>query len=237
MRRIMLMVCRSIFFVPYYFCRLVHYGKEKNKNYDEAFDVCRAIVKKAIKTGRIKVNVIGRENLPEKSGYLITPNHQGMFDILLCVEGSNQPFCFISKKEVENVFLIKHVLAALDGYSMDRSDLRQSMRIMKNVENDLRGGRNFVIFPEGTRSRDGNNTLEFKGGTFKAAMKAKAPIIPCALVNSFQPFDEKSIRPIEVAIIFLEPIYAEEYDGMTTVEIATEVRGRIQARINEYLNL
>ncbi len=236
MRRIILMVCRSIFFVPYYFCKLIHYGKEKNKNFEEAFDVCRIIVKKAIKTGRIKVTVLGRENLPEKRGYLITPNHQGMFDILLCVEGCTQSFSFISKKEVENVFLIKQVLAALDGYSMDRSDLRQSMRIMKSVENDLRGGRNFVIFPEGTRSHDGNNTLEFKGGTYKAAMKAKVPIVPCALVNSFQAFDEKSIRPIEVSIIFLRPMYPEEYDGMTTVEIANEVRGRIQTRINEYLN-
>ena len=57
---------------------------------------------------------------------------------------------------------------------------------------EVKKGRNFIIFPEGTRSRQGNHTLEFKGGSFKAAMKAKCPIVPCALIDSFIPFDENS---------------------------------------------
>lgn len=237
MYRIIMMVFRSIFHAIYYLCLLEYYGKEKNKNYDAAYQVCRRLVKRAIKTGRVKVNVIGTEKLPEQDGFLITPNHQGLFDILVCVEGFNRPFNIVSKKELEKVLLIKQVLKAFDGLSIDRDDLRQSMTIMKQVGEQLEAGRNFVIFPEGTRSKDGNNLLEFKGGTFKMAMKVKAPIVPCCMIDSYKAFDDKSIKQIAVTVIYLEPLYYEEYKEMTTMEIAKEVQYRIQTRINNYLNI
>ena len=91
-----------------------------------------------------------------------------------------------------------------------------------------------MIFAEGTRSRQGNKLLEFKGGSFKSATKAKCPIVPCALIDSFKPFDEKSIRPVTVKLIYMPPIYYEEYKDMKTVEIAQEVRRRIERTITEY---
>ncbi len=236
MWRIILMVVRSIFKVPYYYYKLRYYAKEKNCNYPEAFTICRKIVKQAVKKGRITLEVVGQEHLPEKDGYLVTPNHQGMFDILVCVEGATSPFSFVAKQEVANVPVLKEVIAGLGGYTIDREDLRQSMRIMKEIERRLGEGTNFVIFPEGTRSRDGNQLLEFKGGTYKPAMKAKAPIVPCGLIDSYKAFDDKSIKPITVTIMYLEPIYYEEYQGMTTVELAAMVKERIQAAINNYQN-
>lgn len=71
---------------------------------------------------------------------------------------------------------------------------------------------------------DGNKLLEFKGGSFKAATKAKCPIIPIALIDSFKPFDTNSIAPVTVQVHFLEPIYYEEYQNMKTTEIAKEVK-------------
>ncbi|MFI3202507.1 MAG: lysophospholipid acyltransferase family protein [Eubacteriales bacterium] len=237
MYRIILMVLRSLFHVIYYLGWLEYYGKDKNKNYKEAYKVCRRLVKRAIKTGRIKVNVIGADNLPKEDGFLVTPNHQGLFDILVCVEGCDRPFNIVSKKEVENVILIKQVLKAFDGFSMDRNNLRQSMTIMKQVEEQLEAGRNFVIFPEGTRSKNGNNLLEFKGGTFKTAVKAKVPIVPCCMIDSYKAFDNKSIKRITVTVVYLEPLYYEEYKNMSTIEIAQEVQTRIQTRINNYTNI
>ena len=93
-------------------------------------------------------------------------------------------------------------------------------------------GRNYLIFPEGTRSKDGNNVGEFKGGSFKPAVKTKCPIVPIALIDSFKPFDTNSIQPVEVQVHFLEPLYYEEYKDMKTTEIAEEVRRRIVEVIN-----
>ena len=75
---------------------------------------------------------------------------------------------------------------------------------------------------------------EFKAGSFKAAQKAKCPIVPCALINCFIPFDENSIRPVTVKLIYLKPMYYEEYQSMKTVEIAEDVKRRIEAAIAEY---
>ena len=80
----------------------------------------------------------------------------------------------------------------------------------------------------------GNKLLEFKGGSFKAATKAKCPIIPIALIDSFKPFDTNSIVPVTVQVHFLEPIYYEEYQNMKTTEIAKEVKRRIEETISEY---
>ena len=75
---------------------------------------------------------------------------------------------------------------------------------------------------------------EFKPGSFKAAQKAKCPIVPCALINCFIPFDVQSIRRVTVKLIYLKPMYYEEYKDMKTVEIAAEVKRRIVEAIAEY---
>ena len=84
-------------------------------------------------------------------------------------------------------------------------------------------------------SSDLNHTLEFKGGTFKSAVKAKCPIVPCALIDSFIPFDEKSIRPVTVHLYYLKPLYYEEYQNKKTTEIAEEVKRRIDEQIEAHL--
>jgi 1-acyl-sn-glycerol-3-phosphate acyltransferase len=117
---------------------------------------------------------------------------------------------------------------------MDREDIRQSMQVILNVTKEVKSGRNYLIFPEGTRSKMGNKLLEFKGGSFKAATKAKCPIVPVALLDSYQAFDTSSIKKITVQVHYLTPILYEEYKDMNTVEIAAEVKRRIEETIREY---
>ena len=74
-----------------------------------------------------------------------------------------------------------------------------------------------------------------KGGSFKAATKAKCPIIPVALVDSFKPFDTHSIRQAVVQVHFLKPMLYEDYKDMKTVEIAAAVEQQIQETINKNL--
>ena len=93
-----------------------------------------------------------------------------------------------------------------------------------------------MIFAEGTRSKNGNHIGEFKGGSFKSATKAKCPIIPVALIDSFKPFDTKSLKQVTVQVHFLEPLYYEDYKEMKTVEIANLVHDRIQNTIDQYCN-
>ena len=137
------------------------------------------------------------------------------------------------KKEVANVPFIKQVASCIGAYALDREDVRQGLQVIVNVTKDVKNGKIFAIFPEGTRSKDGNNVHEFKGGSFKAATKAKCPIVPVALVDSFKPFDTNSLESVTVQVHFMEPMYYEEYKDMKTTEIAEIVRNRIQEKINE----
>ena len=81
--------------------------------------------------------------------------------------------------------------------------------------------------------RQGNQVQAFKGGSFKAATRARCPIIPVALINCFVPFDSKTTEHVNVQVHFLEPLLYEEYKDMKTTEIAAIVRERIQHTINE----
>lgn len=232
--RIALMVLRLILKVPYYFFKIWRCGVSNKISYEESYELIKMITKKANHAGRVTIEVHGLENIPEKDGFIFFPNHQGMFDVLVFLDSCPRPFSFVAKKEASNIILLKQVIKALGAYAMDREDVRQSMKVINAVTEDVKNGKNFLIFPEGTRSREENKLLEFKGGSFKSATKAKCPIVPCALIDSFKPFDENNIRPVTVKIIYMKPIYYEEYKDMKTVDIAEEVKRRIEETIAQY---
>lgn len=232
--RIALMVLRLFFKVPYYFYRIWYCGINKNVSYEKSFELCKHVTKKANAAGRVTIKVIGVENIPKENGFVLYPNHQGLFDVLVFLESCPMPFAFVIKKEASKIILLKQVIAAIGSEVIDRDDLRQSMQIINKTSEEVKKGRNFLIFAEGTRSKNGNEILDFKGGSFKIAVKAKCPIVPCALIDSFIPFDKNSMKPVTVALIYLPPIYYNEYRDMKTNEIAQEVKTRIQNAINKY---
>lgn len=181
------------------------------------------------------IEVHGRENLPAADGFIMFPNHQGLFDVLAVIEGCPHPFGVVIKKEAAGILLVKQVVKLLRGLSIDRKDTRSSLKLINQMTEEVRQGRNYLIFPEGTRSRKGNELLEFKAGTFKSAVNARCPIVPVALVNSFRPFDIHSIKDETVQVHFLEPIGYDQYIGMKTTEIAHLVHDRIQEEINKFI--
>ena len=161
------------------------------------------------------------------------PNHQGLYDVLAIVEACPTPFSVVAKKEIKDIQFLKQVIACMKGYLLDREDVRQAMTIIANVSEEVKKGRNYVIFAEGTRSKNGNEIQDFKGGSFKAATKAKCPIVPVALIDSFKPFDTNTVSPVTVQVHFLEPVNYDEYKDMKTKEIAMLVHNRIQKVIYE----
>ena len=234
MQRIIFIIFRMFFQVIWYFRKICWFSKEKNHDINGIHKLLQSACKTVIKKGRVKANVLGVENIPKEDGFVFYPNHQGMFDVLMVFASCPRPFAFVFKKELENIILLKQIIKATGSKTMDRSDLRQSVKVITEVTTEVKNGRNFLIFAEGTRSKQGNNLLEFKGGSFKAATNAKCPIVPCAFIDSYRPFDEKGIKPVEVTLIYLPPILYDEYKDMKASDIALEVKNRIQKAINNY---
>lgn len=232
MKRIIVMVLRNLLYVPYWAYQLLMYARENDRHTEQQrYDLIRKIVLHANKAGRVKIETAGEENIPKENGFIMYPNHQGLFDMLAIIEGCEKPLSVVMKKEVANVPFVKQVRKILRAQSMDREDVRQSMKVIVQVTKEVQEGRNYVIFAEGTRSRRGNNLLEFKGGSFKAATRAKCPIIPVALMDSYLPFDSGTIEPAVVKVHYLQPITYEEYKDKKTTEIAELVKTRIEEDI------
>ena len=235
MRRIILMVLYNLPFVPYWWWQLCHFAKHTDDIPEpEKYALLKKIVLHANKGGRVKIDVHGKEHIPTDQSFVFFPNHQGLFDVLAILEACDVPFSVVAKKEVKDVPFLKQVFAIMKAKIMDREDVRQSLQVSLDVTQEVKNGRNYLIFPEGTRSRRGNQVGDFKGGSFKCAVKAKAPIVPVALLNAFEPFDRNSIAPVTVQVHFLEPIPYEAYQSMKTTEIAEIVKTRIEETIAEY---
>ena len=228
MKRIILMVVRLLYIAPYWFIKLLYMAGSEKYSWKEKYDFLRMITFHANRAGRVTIDTHGIENLPEKDGYIMYPNHQGMFDALAIIEGNPHPFSIVMKKEVKDVFFLKQVFQMVGAIPIDREDICQSMQVILQVAKEVSEGRNFVIFPEGTRSRMGNKVQTFKGGSFKSAMRAKAPIVPATLIDSYVPFDRNTIRKTTVQVHYLKPMYYEEYKDMKSTEIAAEVQHRIE---------
>lgn len=240
MERIILMIIKRIFIAPYWLYLICKYGNTEKYSEEERYRVLSNIVKKVNRAGNVKIISEGKENLPKENGYVLFPNHQGLFDALVLLETNRQPITFVMKKEIENQWFIKKIIKLLQAQIIDRDDIRQSMGVINTMTKEVKEGRNYVIFAEGTRSKKGNELLDFKGGSFKSAVNAKCPIIPVAIMDSYKVFDSKSIKKVTVRMAYLKPIYPEEYNKMKTTEIACIVKERIgeyirstEAKLNE----
>lgn len=235
MRRIILMVIRNLLLVPIMWYKLCYYASHVDKyTEEEHYKMLKFIDHRANKGGNVDIEIHGLENLPKENGFMFFPNHQGLYDVLAIVDACPKPFSVVAKQEVAHIQFLKQVFACMKAYMLDRDDVRQAMKVIANVSKEVMDGRNYIIFAEGTRSKNGNEVQEFKGGSFKAATKAKCPIVPVALIDSFKPFDTNTISPVTVQVHFLEPLYYEDYKDMKTKEIAALVREKVERTIREY---
>jgi 1-acyl-sn-glycerol-3-phosphate acyltransferase len=234
MNRIVTMVLKNLFFVPYGYWKLCRYARHPEKYPEqETWNHIRNIMDRAVKSGNIDLTVTGVENIPSQGGFMMYGNHQGMFDVVALAATCPTPMGIVLKKELKDIPFLKQVIACTRSFPMDREDVRQSLTVIQNVTKEVQAGRNYIIFPEGTRSRKGNEMLEFHGGSFRCAVKAKCPIIPFVFIDSFRVLDENNSKPVRAQIHYLKPIPYEEFSGMKASEVAQLVKDRIQAVIDQ----
>jgi 1-acyl-sn-glycerol-3-phosphate acyltransferase len=125
-------------------------------------------------------DVIGMENIDPKQAYVIVLNHQSMVDILSIY---NLPLIFkwVSKKEVYRIPIVGQLLYAHGDIVINRASAKEAMRLVHTRGLEwLKKGASVSIFPEGTRSSDGE-IHNFKAGAFLLAKDAGVPILPIVL--------------------------------------------------------
>lgn len=184
-----------------------------------------------------KVKVIYENNCEEEiknikknnEAIILISNHQSNLDIPVLLGYLPINFSFIAKKEMESWPLIGWWMKALNCIFLDRKNVRQGMKDMKEAVKKLKDGYSYVIFPEGSRSEDGN-VGEFKKGSFKLATDSGVRIIPVTLVGTYDIQSKKSLKISpnkNVKIVVDKPI--------TLDKLSSEEQKNINLIVNEII--
>ena len=235
MNRIVTMVLKNLGMVPGAWFKLCNYANHTD-DYpeEEKYAHIQYILRCAVTGGNVDLQVTGQENIPAEGGFMLYANHQGMFDVLAIAATCDRPIGAVLKKELYDIPFLHQIALCTKSFAMDREDVRQSLKVTQAVLEEVKNGRNYLTFPEGTRSHN-NEMLEFHGGSFRCATKSGCPIVPIALVDCFKVLDQPGSKPVSVQVHYLKPIHQEEYAGMKPVEVAALVKARIQEKLDECL--
>lgn len=181
-----------------------------------------------------KIKVIGEENLPAGSVLFIS-NHQSNFDIPIFMSYINKPKAFIAKVETSKMPLVSSWMRLMKCVFMDRKDIRQSVEAINKGSEFLKQGYSMVIFPEGTRSENGEMG-EFKAGSFKLAIKSGVPVVPVVIRGSFDIMGKGSliIKPALVEIEILEPVEVSKLSKDEQKNLHTTVQESIKEVMSNY---
>lgn len=161
-----------------------------------------------------KVTTIGLENIPKDQAVLFVGNHRSYFDIHLLAIHAPGPISFLAKKEMLRYPLLSHWMKLIDCTFIDRSDIKQGLKvILKNIEL-LKEGVSVSVFPEGTRNKTEETLLPFHDGSFKMAEKSKCPIVVVTYNNTRNIFESHMprIEKQHVIMEFSKPFYISELD-------------------------
>ncbi len=202
----------------------------------QRYGVAREMVTKMNKSSGYLTIAEGKENLPKEGGYMMYPNHQGKYDVLGIISAHDKPCSFVMDRKRAHMALVAEFMMLVDGKELEIGNVRQNITIFREMaEEIITRDRKFILFPEGGYKENNRNIIErFKPGSFKAAMMAKCPIVPVALVDSYKVYNSPHKGPVTTYLYFLEPLYYDDYKGMRTPEIAALVEERIREKVQEH---
>ncbi len=169
----------------------------------------------------------GLEHIPAEGGVLIVCNHQSHFDPPLVGMACNRRLNYLARNTLFRFALFRWLIRSLDAIPIDRegmglAGLKESLRRLKR-------GEMVLIFPEGTRSRDGEIS-KFLPGFTALAVRSQAAILPVAIegAHAAWPRGRKLPRPGRIHVHFGCPILPEEIKGRDERELLAEVQRRVR---------
>ena len=200
--------------------------------WEERWGVAQKTLRALNRSFHMDIRVEGFENyenlVKDDKRALIVANHTSFLDPLILMSFINEPLLLVGKKEVEEMPFVGVAFKSIDGVFMDREDLKQSLKIILQCSSYLKEKKSSVlIFPEGTRNKDPENTLpaDYHAGTFKAATRVGAPVLPIAMWGNFRGLTTKpDYKSLPIHIVFGKPITQEEYKDLSSEELAEKVR-------------
>lgn len=182
-------------------------------------------------------SVEGWEALPEaiRSGrqpVVFMPNHGSLLDPPFVLTALPLHPVFIAKKEIRLIPLVGWAVACAGMIYIDRGSRERAVLSLKRAAQQVRAGKSVVIFPEGTRTRDGR-LLPFKKGGFHLAADAGVPIVPVAIRGAFEVLPKGSflLNPGRIRVAVGTPVPMSAHGDRDALVAA--VRTQLAALLGE----
>lgn len=178
----------------------------------------------------VAVEIGGLDKLQGPGPYIFAANHQSQFDIFAIQGHFPYDFRWLAKKELFEVPLFGRAMHQAGNISVDRAHSRQAIKSLDEAAQRISDGTSVIIFPEGTRSPDGN-LLPFKAGTMVLAIKARVPVVPVSITgtHAIMPKGKLLPRPGRVKIRIGDPIATSGYNLKQKHELAELLQGKVAA--------
>lgn len=176
--------------------------------------------------------VKGQEKIPLNEPVIYTPNHAGAFDIPAIILTTPVVPMFMAKKELLKLPIINKWMDVVDCVFVDRNNKDTARSSLQDAIDKVKTGRSLVIFPEGTRSKDGK-LGEFRGGAMKVAMETGATVVPVLIEGSRERLEATSnVTAGKVFVTFLDPIETKGLTKEDFLNMPAEIRGMLQAELD-----
>jgi 1-acyl-sn-glycerol-3-phosphate acyltransferase len=186
-----------------------------------------------LKLAGVRLRVVGRQNLDPAQNYLFMPNHQSNLDPSVTMLAIGRDVRFMAKASLFRIPVLGQAMLGGGFVPVDRDTRERAIAAVEAAARELRAGYDFLIFPEGTRSRDGS-LLPLKKGPFILAIKAQAPIVPVAVrgTATLWPKGSFKIRAGDVTVELLDPIPTVGLEPTDRHSIRDLVQERLGARVH-----
>ncbi len=183
----------------------------------------------------ISIEVTGSENYNPEQNYLVISNHAGMADIPLLLGTMNLDLRFLAKEELGRIPLFGRALRQAGYVMIKRGQNREALKSLYKAAEVLKSGKSIHIFPEGTRSQNGE-LLPFKRGAFLIAQKGGAPILPVTIIGSHLITPKKSLKinKGKIKIIIDKPILPAQFSSAD--ELMKACSNSVTTNFNRYRN-
>ncbi|WGI36439.1 lysophospholipid acyltransferase family protein [Mesomycoplasma lagogenitalium] len=194
---------------------------------------------KLLKLFNVEINVIGKEKIT-KGGVLVVANHVSNGDSFVLFNAlqaslenpkdTRRIATFLAKVELKSKKTARNILELIDTFFIDRSKIKESVKTIDDFGRFVKENKTYgIIFPEGTRTKDGE-MQDFKAGAFRVAKKNYLPIVPITINNSGAIFDTSRSKKLVVDVIVHNPIKASEFSTQTNEAIASRVKQIISSK-------
>jgi 1-acyl-sn-glycerol-3-phosphate acyltransferase len=182
----------------------------------------------------MKIRIEGRENIQTGETYVMICNHQSLLDIVVLFRIFAH-FKWVAKKELFKIPIVGWTMSLNRYIPVDRANKKSHAKMLKECEDNLSIGNSIMIFPEGTRSEDGEMHL-FKEGAFKMALVAQKPILPIVLDGTSDSLPKKGFifRKMSTIRIRIYPaIPYSSFADLSSKDLSVKVREEMIPKLQQ----